>query len=68
MDLPKEIAKLKKELGKVSKLFGVTEEKLANPRFLSSAPSDVVEKERGKLAEFEERIGKINKYLKDLEK
>ncbi len=68
VDLPKEIAKLEKELSKIKKLFGATEKKLSNDKFLSNAPGEVIAKEKGKLAEFTERIGKIEKYLADLKK
>lgn len=68
VDLPREIEKLNKELVKVTKLYVTTEKKLNNSKFLSNAPGDVVEKEKGKLAEFGERIGKIKKYLNDLAK
>ncbi len=68
VDLPSEIVKLEKELQKAEKLLKNTEKKLSNKKFLDNAPSDVILKEKGKLSEFEERIRKIKKYLKDLRK
>lgn len=63
IDVPMEIARLRKELQKqTGQLVGV-EKKLANERFLQSAPAEVIEKERGKLAEFTDMCEKISKHL-----
>lgn len=66
IDVPKEIAKLKKESEKLVTLFGATEKKLANDSFVKNAPPEVVAKERAKLAEFKERSAKIAEYVRDL--
>jgi valyl-tRNA synthetase len=66
VDIPKETAKLKKEAGDLEKLIVSTEKKLANPGFLSRAPQDVIEKEKEKMAEFQGRIEKVNRYIQDL--
>jgi len=63
IDVPQEIAKLGKERSKVKKqLEGVTK-KLANEKFLQSAPAVVIEKEKGKQREFSEKIQKIDRHL-----
>ncbi len=57
--LEKELSNLKTQLEKVSK-------KLANADFLKNAPEDVIEREKGKKADFEEKIEKLNKNLEQL--
>jgi valyl-tRNA synthetase len=66
IDLEKELAKLKKELGKLKALKDGTEKKLSNRNFLDNAPDEVVAKEKDKLKEFTDRSAKIASYLKDL--
>ena len=68
IDLEKEVAKLKKDLEKTEKLLIATEKKLQNQGFLSNAGEEVIEKERGKQAEFRGRVDKIRAYLNELEK
>ncbi len=68
VDVEKEIDKLKKEKDKLAKLIKQTEGKLGNSKFLDNAPDDVVEKEKGKLAEFTERNDRINFFIKELER
>jgi len=63
IDVPQEVVKLGKERSKVKKqLEGVTK-KLANEKFLQSAPAAVIEKEKGKQREFSEKIQKIDRHL-----
>ncbi len=66
IDLPKQIERLEKEAKRLSGLIEGSEKKLANERFISNAPAEVVEKERGKLAELSERRTKIASYISDL--
>lgn len=66
LDIPKELDKLGKEREKLVKLLAAQKGKLGNPEFLSKAPADIIEKEKGKLSEFEERLLKINRYITDL--
>ena len=40
--------------------------KLANPDFLANAPDDVINKERAKKDDFQERIQKLNKNLEQI--
>ncbi|MGO2147006.1 valine--tRNA ligase [Halomonas sp.] len=53
IDKDTELARLNKEIEKQDKLMVGIEKKLGNPGFMSKAPDAVVEKERGKLAEFQ---------------
>ncbi|MCX6826357.1 MAG: class I tRNA ligase family protein, partial [candidate division Zixibacteria bacterium] len=57
--LEKELAGLKDQLEKLSK-------KLANADFLKNAPSDIIEKEKARRIDFEERVGKLNNNLEQL--
>jgi valyl-tRNA synthetase len=57
--LQKDLENLKIQLVKVSK-------KLANPDFLANAPDDVIDREKLKKRDYEERIERINKNLEQL--
>lgn len=63
LDLEKEISRLSKDLAKVSQELKRTEGKLANRDFIDRAPEDVVEKERGKLQEFQNHKKKLEEIL-----
>ncbi|MYL22300.1 valine--tRNA ligase [Halomonas alkaliantarctica] len=53
IDKDAELKRLNKEIDKQDKLIGGIEKKLGNEGFIAKAPEAVVEKERGKLAEFQ---------------
>ena len=53
IDKDAELNRLAKEIDKQDKLIGGIEKKLDNEGFIAKAPEAVVEKERGKLAEFQ---------------
>ena len=53
IDKEAELARLAKEIEKQDKLIGGIEKKLSNEGFIAKAPDAVIEKERGKLAEFQ---------------
>ncbi|PAU75121.1 valine--tRNA ligase [Halomonas salipaludis] len=53
IDKDTELARLAKEIDKQDKLIGGIEKKLGNEGFIAKAPEAVVEKERGKLADFQ---------------
>jgi valyl-tRNA synthetase len=57
--LNKELANLTNQLEKVSK-------KLANSDFLANAPKEVIEREKTKKADYQERIEKLNKNLEQI--
>ncbi|SFU68380.1 valine--tRNA ligase [Halomonas korlensis] len=52
IDKDAELARLAKEIDKQDRLIGGIEKKLGNESFVAKAPEAVVEKERGKLADF----------------
>ncbi|PRY63041.1 valyl-tRNA synthetase [Vreelandella songnenensis] len=53
IDKDAELVRLNKEIDKQDKLIGGIEKKLGNEGFIAKAPDAVIEKERGKLAEFQ---------------
>ncbi|MCA1773711.1 MAG: valine--tRNA ligase [Halomonas sp.] len=53
IDKDAELQRLAKEIDKQDKLIGGIEKKLGNEGFIAKAPEAVVEKERGKLADFQ---------------
>ncbi|MEZ5360054.1 MAG: valine--tRNA ligase [Candidatus Zixiibacteriota bacterium] len=57
--LNKELTNLKNQLEKLSR-------KLANPDYLANAPADVVDKDRSKKTDFENRVEKLNQNLEQL--
>lgn len=63
IDVEKEIAKLQSDLIKNQKSLEQVLNKLANEKFLANAKAEAIEKERGKKAEFEEKIEKGDKHL-----
>jgi valyl-tRNA synthetase len=60
------LAKFKKDLEKDLKFRSMLEAKLNNSSFVSNAPADLVAQERAKLEELQERIKKLETYLRDL--
>jgi valyl-tRNA synthetase len=67
VDFAAERARLNKELAKLDKETAPSKKKLANQGFLSKAPAEVVEKERAKLAEAEDKIARLKENLARIE-
>ncbi len=59
VDLDRERQRVTEELEKLESLLDATRARLANERFLSGAPEEVVEREREKARSFEERRGRL---------
>lgn len=59
IDKEAELARIARALDKLQKDFERTQGKLANEKFVSNAPVDVIEKEQAKLADFSMQIGKL---------
>lgn len=55
LDIKKETMRLKGELDKYNKMVSGITKKLSNEKFLANAPDEVVEKEKSKLTELEEK-------------
>ncbi|MFA5413732.1 MAG: valine--tRNA ligase, partial [Patescibacteria group bacterium] len=66
IDVPKEKARLEKELFEAEKYFGVLENKLSNKSFLANAPKELVAGEKEKMELQKEKVQKIKDQLKSL--
>ncbi|NLK01441.1 MAG: valine--tRNA ligase [Clostridia bacterium] len=64
IDLDVEMGRLKKELAEIDGDLRRTKNKLSNQGFLNKAPEEVVEKEKGKLKEFQEKKQVLEERLK----
>ena len=63
IDVEAEEARLAKEIAKVEKDVMMFEKKLSNEAFVAKAPPEVLEKDRGKLAEAREKLGILQQSL-----
>jgi valyl-tRNA synthetase len=63
IDLDEELKRLEKEIAKVAKDIAMFSKKLSNESFLSKAPADVLEKDRQKLADAEEKAAILRQSL-----
>jgi len=63
LDVEGELARLTKEKGKLEQSIGQIRKKLENDDFVSRAPAEVVEKEKGKYAEMAERLTKVEESI-----
>jgi len=66
IDLDKEMARIKAEIGKMDKEIALASGKLKNPGFVDKAPAVVVEKEREKLADYQSKREKLVQRLQEL--
>ena len=66
IDVAAEQARIDKDLGKTRKEHAGVSGRLNNPSFVERAPADIVEKERARVAELEEKIAKLQKSLERL--
>lgn len=66
IDIEVEKARLGKDLGNLKTQLIKVSKKLANPDFLANAPSDVIDREKLKKRDYEERIERINKNLEQI--
>jgi valyl-tRNA synthetase len=63
VDIAEEEKRLQKEIAKVQKDVDLFTKKLANEKFVANAPAHVLEKDRGKLKDAEEKIGVLQESL-----
>ncbi len=66
LDISKLIERLSKEKEKEKAYISKLEAKLSNPAFLSSAPADIIEKEKEKLAASASKAAKLEMYIREL--
>jgi len=66
IDIDVEKKRLEKELSGLRTLLEKISKKLANPDFLANAPDDVINKEKAKKDDYQERLEKLNKNLEQI--
>ena len=66
IDVAAEVAKLEKQRGELVKWIKSTEGRLANEKFVNSAPPQVVADSRSKLAELQEKLARTDELLASL--
>jgi valyl-tRNA synthetase len=67
IDVERERARLREELGRLEGHIGATSKKLDKQAFVAKAPAEVVQKERDRLAQLEEQKSKLREKLAGLE-
>ncbi|MBI1724954.1 MAG: valine--tRNA ligase, partial [Candidatus Tectomicrobia bacterium] len=67
IDTDEEIRRLEKQIKDTASSIQALEKKLANPSFVERAPAEVVEKDRGRLAETRDREAKLRAHLSRLQ-
>jgi valyl-tRNA synthetase len=67
IDKEAELARIARALEKVQKDFERTQGKLANEKFVSNAPAEVIEKEQAKLTDFSMQIAKLKEQKLTIE-
>lgn len=68
LDIDKELSRLNKELEKIKIDYEKTDKKLHDKNFISRAPKEVIQKEKGKLEEFKSRLEKLESNITTLKK
>ena len=68
LDVPEEISRLEKEIAAITKAVSSSEARLGKADFVSRAPAEVVEKERGKVSEGKAQIERLKANLESLSK
>jgi valyl-tRNA synthetase len=66
IDLPTEVKRIEKQIADRQKSRDGVKAKLANEKFVSSAPPEVVQQQRDTLADLEKQIAALEENLKDL--
>lgn len=66
IDLDQEKKRIEKEIGEINPYLIALESKLGNESFLSKAPAEVLEKERGKLKEAQTKLQKLQEKLQKM--
>jgi valyl-tRNA synthetase len=66
IDLEAERARLRKQQDETAGFIAACQKKLANENFVNRAPKDVVDRERARLGELEERLGRVREQLASL--
>ncbi|MEW5740944.1 MAG: valine--tRNA ligase, partial [Myxococcota bacterium] len=64
VDLAEERERIKKEIEKAEKEIATIKKKFENPNYAARAPAELVEKDKGRIAELESRIQKLSDNLR----
>ncbi len=67
VDIAQELSRLYKEKEKTEKELSRVETRLKNPQFLAKAPSEVVEKEKARARELQEKLQRIQENIRRFE-
>jgi valyl-tRNA synthetase len=67
VDVAEEEKRLQKEIAKVQKDVDLFTKKLSNEKFVANAPAHVLEKDRGKLKDAEEKMGVLQESLEKIQ-
>ena len=67
IDKEAELARLDKEIQKISKEMPRIEGKLNNPGFVDKAPAEVIDKEKAKLAELRSLLGNLEQQQRKIQ-
>ncbi len=67
VDMAQELSRLYKEKEKTEKELSRVETRLKNPQFLAKAPSEVVEKEKARARELQEKLQRIQENIRRFE-
>ncbi len=68
VNVDEEKKRLSKEIGKLQKELEFVNKKLANPKFVSNAPPDVVAEHETRAADFKDKLETLKAKLEELEK
>lgn len=68
INIEEEIARLNKELDKWQKELDMVNRKLSNEKFVANAKAEVVDKERAKLADYQEKFESTQARIEELQK
>jgi valyl-tRNA synthetase len=66
IDLGVERNRLEKEISRISNSLEGVKKKLSNEGFVAKAPAEVIERERAKMSDWENSLGKLKSILDDL--
>ncbi|AGV74169.1 valine--tRNA ligase [Lactococcus cremoris] len=66
INIEEEIARLEKELAKWQKELDLVNKKLGNERFVANAKAEVVQKEKDKLADYQEKFDTVKARISEL--
>jgi len=64
IDVDAERARLEREIAKIEKDLSPIQDKLNSPEFVKNAPAKVVQLNQSRVAEFQEKLGKLNENLR----